>query len=89
MPEDGDAEPEKGFFGIELVGMTRCEQGYLDNTAILSSVLSDDQGNAIEILDFAPRFVRYERFFRPPQLVRLAWRSATLTHCSTAWRGLP
>lgn len=68
--EDGDAEPEKGFFGIELVGMTRCEQGYLDNTAILSSVLSDDLGNAIEILDFAPRFVRYERFFRPPQLVR-------------------
>ena len=68
--EDGDDEPEKGFFGIELVGMTRCEQGYLDNTAILSSVLSDDQGNAIEILDFAPRFVRYERFFRPPRLVR-------------------
>lgn len=68
--EDGDAEPEKGVFAIELVGMTRCEQSYLDNTAILSSVLSDDQGNAIEILDFAPRFVRYERFFRPPQLVR-------------------
>jgi GH15 family glucan-1,4-alpha-glucosidase len=68
--DDGDAELEKGFFAIELVGMTRCEQGYLDNTAILSSVLSDDQGNAIEILDFAPRFVRYERFFRPPQLVR-------------------
>lgn len=68
--EDGDGELGKGFFGVELVGMTRCEQGYLDNTAILSSVLSDDQGNAIEILDFAPRFVRYERFFRPPQLVR-------------------
>ncbi|MGX5734199.1 glycoside hydrolase family 15 protein [Bosea thiooxidans] len=69
-PGDAGREPEKGFFAIELVGMTRCEQGYLDNTAILSSVLSDDQGNAIEILDFAPRFVRYERFFRPPQLVR-------------------
>ena len=68
--EDGDAMPEKGVFAIELVGMTRCEQSYVDNTAILSSVLSDDQGNAIEILDFAPRFVRYERFFRPPQLVR-------------------
>ncbi|WP_353182149.1 glycoside hydrolase family 15 protein [Bosea sp. (in: a-proteobacteria)] len=68
--DDGDEAPKKGFFAIELVGMTRCEQSYLDNTAILSSVLSDDQGNAIEILDFAPRFVRYERFFRPPQLVR-------------------
>lgn len=68
--EDGDAMPEKGVFAIEMVGMTRCEQSYLDNTAILSSVLSDDHGNALEILDFAPRFVRYERFFRPPQLVR-------------------
>jgi GH15 family glucan-1,4-alpha-glucosidase len=68
--DDGDAMPEKGVFAIELVGMTRCEQAYLDNTAILSSVLSDDHGNAIEILDFAPRFVRYERSFRPPQLVR-------------------
>ncbi|SIQ10330.1 MULTISPECIES: glycoside hydrolase family 15 protein [unclassified Bosea (in: a-proteobacteria)] len=68
--DDGDAEAEKGVFGIELIGMTRCEQSYLDNTAILSSVLSDDLGNAIEILDFAPRFLRYERFFRPPQLVR-------------------
>jgi GH15 family glucan-1,4-alpha-glucosidase len=67
---DGDAMPRKGVFAIEMVGMTRCEQAYLDNTAILSSVLSDDQGNALEILDFAPRFVRYERFFRPPQLVR-------------------
>ncbi|AZO78915.1 MULTISPECIES: glycoside hydrolase family 15 protein [unclassified Bosea (in: a-proteobacteria)] len=68
--DDGDAIPKKGVFAIEMVGMTRCEQSYLDNTAILSSVLSDDQGNALEILDFAPRFVRYERFFRPPQLVR-------------------
>ncbi|AOO80777.1 glycoside hydrolase family 15 protein [Bosea vaviloviae] len=70
QPDDDGAMPKKGVFAIELVGMTRCEQNYLDNTAILSSVLSDDQGNAIEILDFAPRFVRYERFFRPPQLVR-------------------
>lgn len=68
--DDEDEMPEKGVFAIEMVGMTRCEQSYLDNTAILSSVLSDDQGNALEILDFAPRFVRFERFFRPPQLVR-------------------
>ena len=68
---DGPVEAaQKGVFAIELIDMTRCEQTYLDNTAILSSVLSDDNGNAIEILDFAPRFVRYERFFRPPQIVR-------------------
>lgn len=65
-----DEMPRKGVFAIELLGMTQCRQAYLDNTAILSSVLSDDQGNAIEILDFAPRFRRFERFFRPPQIVR-------------------
>ena len=70
QPGDGAAMPSKGVFAIEMIGMTRCEQSYLDNTAILSSVISDDHGNAIEILDFAPRFVRYERLFRPPQLVR-------------------
>ena len=55
--DDGDPMPERGVFAIELIGMTRCEQSYLDNTAILSSVLSDDHGNSIEILDFAPRFI--------------------------------
>ena len=67
---DGAPIPEKGVFAIEMIGMTRCEQTYVDNTAILSSVLSDDAGNAIEILDFVPRFIHYERFFRPPQIVR-------------------
>src|SRR6185503_17461750 len=59
-----------GLFAVELVNQTRCEQTYLTNTAILSSRLSDDAGNAIEVLDFAPRFPRCERMFRPPMLVR-------------------
>lgn len=72
--DGGDAQsqapPERGVFALDLVGMARCEQAYVDNTAIVVSVVSDDRGNTLEITDFAPRFTRFERTFRPPQLVR-------------------
>jgi GH15 family glucan-1,4-alpha-glucosidase len=72
--DGGDAQseqpPERGVFALDLVGMTRCEQAYVDNTAIVVSVMSDDHGNKLEVTDFAPRFMRYERTFRPPQIVR-------------------
>jgi GH15 family glucan-1,4-alpha-glucosidase len=72
--DGGDAAsetpPARGVFALDLVGMTRCEQIYVDNTAIVVSVMSDDHGNMLEVTDFAPRFVRFERTFRPPQIVR-------------------
>jgi GH15 family glucan-1,4-alpha-glucosidase len=40
------------------------------NTAILSTTLTDSAGQSIEIIDFAPRFKRYERIFRPRLLIR-------------------
>ena len=46
---------ERGIFGIELIGMTRAEQRYIDNTAILITRLTDDAGNAIQIIDCVPR----------------------------------
>jgi GH15 family glucan-1,4-alpha-glucosidase len=60
----------KAQFGVELVGVSSCEQGYLENTAAFVSVLADTGGNAIEITDFVPRFQQYERVFRPPMLIR-------------------
>jgi GH15 family glucan-1,4-alpha-glucosidase len=50
--------------------MKTCEQAYLENMAVLVSRMSDDSGNVVEITDFAPRFSRYDRTFRPPLLVR-------------------
>jgi GH15 family glucan-1,4-alpha-glucosidase len=64
------ADNARGVFGIELVGMVRCEQSYVENTAILVSVMSDERGNAIEVIDFAPRYLQYDRVYRPPMLIR-------------------
>ncbi|OKL43901.1 glycoside hydrolase family 15 protein [Pseudovibrio exalbescens] len=63
--EEGD-----GAFSIELVGAVRSEQQYVDNTAVVKTRLYDDDGNAIEITDFAPRFNRKGRMFRPNALAR-------------------
>ncbi len=65
-PEGG----HQGVFAIELYGVTSITQSYVPNTAVLSTVMEDERGNAVEILDFAPRFNHFDRLFRPPQLVR-------------------
>ena len=44
---------------------------YLRNTAIVITVLTDRQGGAVRITDFAPRFRNFGRMFRPPQLIRI------------------
>jgi GH15 family glucan-1,4-alpha-glucosidase len=61
---------EGGDFAVELEGFTHSEQQYLDNTAILRTVLHDAHGGAVEITDFAPRWRQHERFYRPVSLVR-------------------
>ncbi|MGY3265882.1 glycoside hydrolase family 15 protein [Lysobacter sp. HA35] len=59
-----------GDFAIELDGGVSSEQHYIENTAVLRTVLRDDRGGAIEILDFAPRWKQYDRFYRPVMLIR-------------------
>ncbi len=63
-------EREGGDFSVELEGHTRSEQHYIENTAILRTVLRDDNGGAVEITDFAPRWHQHDRFYRPVMLVR-------------------
>jgi GH15 family glucan-1,4-alpha-glucosidase len=64
----GDAD--FGFFAVELVDFERSEQHYLANTAILVTRLYDRRGGAVEITDFAPRFLHHGRLFCPVTLVR-------------------
>jgi GH15 family glucan-1,4-alpha-glucosidase len=64
-------DEEKGFSDVVLDGMTHYESDYERNTAIVSTVLSDDRGNAVRVTDFAPRFRQFGRMFRPPQLFRV------------------
>ncbi len=63
-------ESQAGFFDVELEDCVAREQYYLGNTAILVTVLRNAQGCGVRIIDFAPRFKRYERIYRPPMLVR-------------------
>jgi len=67
QPEDPD---NGGYFAIELVGQERAEQAYLPNSAMLCTRLYAKDGGAVEIMDFAPRYERNQRLFRPPMIVR-------------------
>src|SRR3954464_7703193 len=64
------ASPADGALSIELKDYGGSEQSYLDNTAVLHSVLQDQNGGAVEVVDFAPRYDMYNRIHRPPMLVR-------------------
>ncbi|MBB6599977.1 glycoside hydrolase family 15 protein [Luteimonas sp. MC1825] len=59
-----------GDFAIELEDMVSAEQHYVQNTAVLRTVLRDRHGGAVEITDFAPRWRQHGRFYRPVMLVR-------------------
>src|SRR3984893_6147338 len=64
-------DEEKGFCDVVLDGMVEFSSDYVRNTAIVSTVLTNDEGASIRITDFAPRFREYDRIFRPPQLMRI------------------
>jgi GH15 family glucan-1,4-alpha-glucosidase len=67
----GDQSDACGEFTIELAAATGASRRYLPNTAVLETVLSDANGNAVRVTDFCPRFRARERIFRPVGLVRI------------------
>lgn len=67
-PRGGDGD--FGFFAVELADLARTEQEYLANTPVLVTRLHDRRGGAVEITDFAPRFLQFGRMFSPVTLVR-------------------
>ena len=58
-----------GEFSILPHGEYTSEQNYLENTNILVTEISNDEGK-YRITDFAPRFHQYERFYKPLMLIR-------------------
>ncbi|HLQ88778.1 MAG TPA: glycoside hydrolase family 15 protein [Xanthobacteraceae bacterium] len=64
-------QEEKGFSDVELDDMVDFRSEYLRNTAVVSTILTNRRGDAIRIVDFAPRYRHFGRVFRPPQLIRL------------------
>lgn len=65
-----DPGESAGHFSIEIEDFHASRQWYEPNTAILRTRLSDTHGNCLEITDFAPRFFRLGRYFRPISLIR-------------------
>ena len=59
-----------GAFAVEGVDADDVRQEYVENTNVLRTVFSGPNG-AFELLDFAPRFALYDRFFKPSMLVRI------------------
>ncbi len=63
-------EHDGGDYAIELEDLADSEQAYVQNTAVLRTVLRDTHGGSIEIIDFAPRWRQHDRFYRPVALLR-------------------
>ncbi len=60
-----------GTYRIDLIDRVRSEQEYIKNTAVLVTRLYDSAGGAVEITDFAPRYLQLGRMFRPTMIVRI------------------
>jgi GH15 family glucan-1,4-alpha-glucosidase len=63
-------DEEKGFCDVTLHGLKSVESRYVRNTAIVETIMTSADGAKVRISDFAPRFDRFERTFRPPQIIR-------------------
>ena len=72
-------DEEKGFTDVVLDGMADYQSEYVRNTAVVTTVLTDRQGGAVRITDFAPRFRNFDRTFRPPQLYRMIEPTTLIT----------
>jgi GH15 family glucan-1,4-alpha-glucosidase len=59
------ASPDHGFWDFELEGVKHVSQAYVRNTPVLRTVLTAEDGAAIEIIDFAPRHPKHSRTYRP------------------------
>lgn len=66
--EGGDSRT--GVFAVDLVDLTRTEQEYMRNSAIIETRLYDSHGGVVRVVDFAPRFRSRGRVFRPMMFVR-------------------
>ncbi|PUZ23293.1 glycosyl hydrolase [Chitinophaga parva] len=67
----GLLDPQKGGeFSILPDGEFTSHQYYLDNTNILVTEITAQDGNSYRVTDFAPRFFQYDRYFKPLMMIR-------------------
>jgi GH15 family glucan-1,4-alpha-glucosidase len=66
----GLLDPEGGAFEVGPAAGGNGRQQYLENTNVLVTTFETADGR-FRVIDFAPRFVQYQRTFRPTQLIRI------------------
>lgn len=59
-----------GEFSILPAGTYSSHQRYIENTNILVTEITCEDGSKYKITDFAPRFRLYDRYFKPLMLIR-------------------
>jgi GH15 family glucan-1,4-alpha-glucosidase len=59
-----------GEFTVAGVDADTITHGYVENTNVLRTIFSGPAGS-FELLDFAPRFILYNRTFKPSMLLRI------------------
>ncbi len=70
--QDGRADENlKGFWDLEVEDQTHSHQAYIPNTAIVETHLYDKNGGVLKVIDFAPRYSHYERYFKPSTICRI------------------
>ena len=62
---------DRGYWAITLDGGVKTSQAYLRNTPVLVTRHEDAEGNAIEVVDFCPRFEQVGRTYRPVAFARI------------------
>lgn len=68
--EESDSSPW-GFYDVQLEDFEKSEQRYIENTAILETILYSKNGSALKITDFAPRYKHHGRYYKPTSIVRI------------------
>ncbi|MBN9064348.1 MAG: glycoside hydrolase family 15 protein [Rhizobiales bacterium] len=59
-----------GLWAIDVADAVETKQSYMRNTAILRTEITDRDGGAVEIIDFAPRYRQWGRTYRPITFIR-------------------
>ena len=59
-----------GTFVVEGMNVADVHEEYVENTNVLRTVFTGSTGS-FELIDFAPRFVQYDRPFKPSMLIRI------------------
>jgi GH15 family glucan-1,4-alpha-glucosidase len=64
------SDAKAGYFSVEFDDEATAAQAYVRNTAVVRTVVTNASGASFAITDFAPRFHRHGRTFRPSMLIR-------------------